>query len=55
MKSITRILLLFVFAAVFAAISGCYNTCTLKARSERRDGASFTAGINGYRALAAKN
>ncbi len=43
MKSSLRILCLIMVVAVLAGLCGCYNTCTLKARSERRDNASFTA------------
>lgn len=45
MKSSLRILSLLIVAGVLAAVCGCYNTCTLKKRSERRDGASFTASM----------
>jgi hypothetical protein len=50
MKSCMRILSLIILTAVLAAGCGCYNTCTLKKRSERRDGASFTAAIKGMNA-----
>ncbi len=54
MKSLMRILIFIILAAVFSSVCGCYNTCTLKARSERRDAASFTASINGKSALLSK-
>jgi len=55
MRNLVRILIFIILAAVFASVCGCYNTCTLKARSERRDMASFTSGINGRSTLMSKN
>ncbi len=54
MKSLVRILIFIILAAVFASVCGCYNTCTLKARSERREAASFTSSINGKSTLLSK-
>ncbi len=53
MKIRMAVLSLIVLASVFTA--GCYNTCTLKKRSERRDGASFTAAIREMNNQSRKN